>query len=76
MKKLLLTLLLSLPLYLSAQDTLVAEVRIRRSPDGQIHIVYKKDTRYSNDKILEYILQGWPKDTIEPKKEHPKIKKM
>lgn len=79
MKKLLL-LLCFLPSFLLAQDTLVAEITILRTPQG-IEISYSKDMSIPDKQIAEFLLEifTFTLDTIKPpeiKTHEDKIKKI
>jgi len=74
MKNLLFTILLSLPTLLIAQDTLVAEIVILRTPNG-IEISYSKDMTVSDKQIAEFLLTVFDLTYTKPKDEE-KIKKL
>lgn len=75
LKNLLFTILLSIPISLIAQDTLVAEIRVIRTPN-EIEVSYSKDLRYSDETIARFISQMFTPE-IKPEEQHePKIKKI
>jgi hypothetical protein len=71
MKNLLFTILLSLPMLLTAQDTLVAEIRIIKNSNGFLEISYSKDLRYSDESIARYISSVFSPAVL-PKESNPK----
>jgi len=84
LKNLLFTILLSIPIPLIAQDTLVANISVHKNEQGLYEVTYKKDLRYPDVVILEVIF-GAIKfdgintriDTVATKPEvSPKIRKM
>lgn len=77
LKNLLFTILLSLPIQLIAQDTLIAEIRIVNTPNG-VEITYSKDLRYTDEIIARYLLQVFTPEAIKPEEPNheQKVKKI
>lgn len=77
LKNLLFTILLSIPIPLIAQDTLIAEIRIVNTPNG-IEITYSKDLSYSDEAIAMFLLQVFRPEAIKPEQptHEKKIKKL
>ena len=73
--KILFFILIALPLQLVSQDTLVAEIKITKSPSG-VEVSYSKDLRYSDEEIARYISSVFKFDSLLPPKREPKIIKM